>query len=638
MHSGFALLLLFAQMLSLTGMVLALFWLRRYIGVTPLFVSLGVLQPVQVMLWSSVYVELLPGVSVSPGTLMFAAILLAVLLVYIREDASVARKLIYGVIGASLAMTMVMLLVSIQIQTPGTSHLLDIPPQVFSQGAQVSAVSTLVFIFDVLLLVFIYLSIHRYIPTHQFLCVFFALTGALMFDAVVFTTAARFQRSDFPLLLSSAVLSRLLIVPFFSVALIIYLRYVEPAEMPGAALNQSFGNLFRALTFREKFDLQARTIDEVEARLEKAQQIARMGFLDWDLKTNLIYWSNELVRLIGFDPGHNVQTLEATVNAVHPDDRAMAQASIARAVKGEAAHRIDHRLIRSDGAVIWVHAEGELIHDDEGHPIKFLGTMVDITQSKHAEEEIRRLNEGLEVRVANRTSQLESANKELESFTYSVSHDLRAPLRAVSGFSQIIARRHRSSLNDEGQRYVDNIVTASERMGRLIDDLLDYAKLGRKAVKLEPVSLSDVLVHVSGDLAHRIEQEGSHLVVAKDLPVVTGNATLLGQVFTNLLDNALTYKVSGKPAEVAVSWEVHAGQVLVHVADRGLGIPAEHHQKIFNVFQRLHRDEEYPGTGIGLAVVKKALTLLGGEVQIASEPGQGSTFTVVLPMYPQATA
>ena len=631
MHSGSALLLL-AQMLSLTGMVLALFWLRRYIGVTPLFVSIGVLQPVQVVLWSSIYVEILPGINLSPGSLVFAAILLAVLLVYVREDASVARKLIYGVIGASVAMTLVMLLASVQVETPGASHLLDISPQVFSQGALVSAASTLVFICDVVLLVLIYTAVCRYFPRHQPISVFAALTGALVFDAIVFTTAARLQRSDFPSLLSSAVLSRLLMAPLYSAALMLYLRFVEPAPLHETTPNPSLRNLLHALSFRERYVLQARTIDEVEARLEKAQEIARMGFLDWDLKTDLIYWSNEFVRLIGSGSGQNLQTLEKTVSLVHPDDRALAQASIERAVTGGAPHGLDHRLVRTDGSVIWVHAEGELIRDELGQPTKFLGTMVDITERRRAEEEIRRLNDELEARVAQRTSQLESANKELQAFTYSVSHDLRAPLRAVGGFSQIIARRHRANLNDEGQRYIDNIVTASERMGRLIDDLLDYSKLGRKALKLEPVSLNRILEHVAGDFAHRLEEEGSRLAVATDLPVVRGDATLLGQVFTNLLDNALTYKAPGKPADVTVSWEAHADQALIHVADKGLGIPPEHHQKIFNVFQRLHRDEDYPGTGIGLAVVKKALTLLGGDAHIESEPGQGSTFTVVLPM------
>jgi PAS domain S-box-containing protein len=735
-------------MLSLSGMVLALFWLRRFIGVTPLFVSLGALQPVQAVLWSSLNVEVWPGINISPGSLVFAAILLAVLLVYVREDASVARKLLYGVIGASMAMTIVMLLASVQVETPGTSHLLDIPPQVFSQGAQVSASSTVAFICDVVLLVLIYTYAHRRFPRHLFACVFAALAGAMLFDAVVFTTAARYQRSDFASLLSSAVLSRLLMAPLYSAVLVFYLRFVEPARADEAAAQPSLTNLLHALSFRERYVLQARTIDDVEARLEKAQQIARMGFLDWDLKTDLIYWSNEFVRLIGFGRGENLQTLEKTVMLVHPDDRPMAQASIQGAVAGGAPHGIDHRLLRRDGEIIWVHAEGELIRDDDGAPTKFLGTMVDITQRKrdeeerrqiferitdafvaldknwtytyvnskaaqifnrnaqdligksiwsefpesvgqvfdltyrkamadqqpaflegyyapygrwfenriypspegltiyfhditerkNAEEEIRRLNEELEARVAQRTSQLESANKELQAFTYSVSHDLRAPLRAVSGFSQIIARRHRANLNDEGQRYVDNIVTASERMGRLIDDLLDYSKLGRKALKSEPVVLQDVLGHVAGDFAHRIEEEGSRLTVAEDLPVVRGDATLLGQVFTNLLDNALTYKTPGSPADVAVSWEQRGGQALIHVSDKGLGIPAEHHQKIFNVFQRLHRDEEFPGTGIGLAVVKKALTLLGGDVHIRSESGQGSTFTVVLPIFAQAHA
>jgi PAS domain S-box-containing protein len=746
MQNGLALLLLLAQLISLAAIVLALFWLRRYIGVAPLFVSLGVLQPVQVVLWASIYVQLWPGVNISPGTLVFAAILVAVLLVYIREDASVARKLIYGVIGANLAMTVVMLLASVQITAPGTTSLLNVPQEVFSQGARVSAASTLVFIFDVILLILIYISLGRYVGARLFVRLLAAIGGALVFDAIVFTAVARFERSDFGPLLFSAVTSRLVIAPFFAAALIVYLRLVEPKEMPETASVQSFGELLRALTFREKFALQARKIDEVEARLEKAQQIARMGFLDWEFKSDLVYWSDEMVRLVGLKSGQNLQTLQATVNIVHPDDRGIAQASIEGAVSGSAAHCLDHRLVRADGSIMWVHAEGELIRDEAGQPERFLGTQVDITQRKRdeeerrhiferitdafvaldtnwnytyvnskaaqifgrkaedlvgkniwsefpdgvgqvfdltyrkamaeqqsafleayyppyarwfenriypspegltiyfhditerkrADEEIHRLNEELEVRVAQRTSQLESANKELEAFSYSVSHDLRAPLRAVSGFSQIIARRHRANLNEEGQRYVDNIVTASERMGRLIDELLDYAKLGRKSLKFARVSLQDVLRHVAGDFAQRIEEAGGRLTLAEDLPDVRGDATLLGQVFTNLLDNALTYTPHDKPANVSVSWEAAAGQVLVHVSDQGLGIPLEHQEKIFNVFQRLHSDEEFPGTGIGLAVVKKALTLLGGDVHIHSAPGQGATFTVALPMYAES--
>jgi len=252
-------------------------------------------------------------------------------------------------------------------------------------------------------------------------------------------------------------------------------------------------------------------------------------------------------------------------------------------------------------------------------------------QNAQLHEKIQQHADELELRVQERTAQLQVANKELESFSYSVSHDLRAPLRAISGFSEIIARRHRSNLNEEGQHYIDNIVQASERMGHLIDDLLTYARLGRKGVRREPVSLASLVSEISRNMQSRLAEIHGTLNVAEDLPTVIGDQTLLSQVFTNLLENAFIYHKPDVPPQVSLTYYNEDQHVVVKVSDNGIGIPLEYQEKIFNMFQRLHSEEEYPGTGIGLATVRKSVELLGGGVWVESKEGEGSTFFVRLP-------
>jgi PAS domain S-box-containing protein len=246
-------------------------------------------------------------------------------------------------------------------------------------------------------------------------------------------------------------------------------------------------------------------------------------------------------------------------------------------------------------------------------------------------EQIERYSAELEKRVAQRTAQLESANKDLESFSYSVSHDLRAPLRAINGFAAIVARRHRADLNEEGQHYVDNIVLASERMGHLIDDLLQYSRLGRSSVRRERVPLREVFDPLASDLATHLAEIGGTLNIAADLPAVMGDRTLLSQVFANLLENAITYRQPDVPVQVTISCQIEDKDIVVCVGDNGIGIPSEYYEKIFNIFQRLHSDDEYPGTGIGLSTVKKSVKLLGGRVWVESVVGKGSKFFVKLP-------
>ena len=272
------------------------------------------------------------------------------------------------------------------------------------------------------------------------------------------------------------------------------------------------------------------------------------------------------------------------------------------------------------------------IHNPEGELTNVVLNWIDITDRKHAEKEIRELNRNLELRVLQRTALLEETNKELEDFVYSVSHDLRAPLRSISGFAEIIDRRHKASLNEEGRHYFDNIVNASRQMGALIDDLLNFSRLGRKAIKLEPIPLDDVLKAAVETLSDPIKETDTRINLPGQMPMILGDLTLSTHIFINLIENAVKYHKPDVALHIDVSFEVKAPHVIISVADNGIGIAQEYHEKIFNIFQRLHNQSEYPGTGIGLAAVKKAVQMMGGRVWVESELGKGSVFKIKIPM------
>lgn len=314
---------------------------------------------------------------------------------------------------------------------------------------------------------------------------------------------------------------------------------------------------------------------------------------------------------------------------------------------------------RPDGSFIWTllnltlnTINGETVVD---------GLIEDMTARKQAEAEIRQLNETLEERVKERTQELEAANEELEAFAYSVSHDLREPLRSIQGLAQALLEDYSSQLPPVGQDYTQRLFTVTQQMDTFIQYLLAYSRLSYAEMPLQPTDLASVVREVLAQLEPQLRQRQIQVTVEEPLAQVIGNRVILGQVLTNLLTNAIKFVTTNVQPEVRVwSQEIRrrgsrealgaGGEVFSNmsqenassaspapttwirlwVEDNGIGIAPENHKRIFNVFDRLHGSEVYPGTGIGLAIVRKGLERMGGRVGVESQLGEGSQFWIEL--------
>ncbi len=255
--------------------------------------------------------------------------------------------------------------------------------------------------------------------------------------------------------------------------------------------------------------------------------------------------------------------------------------------------------------------------------------LLDITQQKASEAEIRQLNTDLEERVTQRTVELEAANKELESFSYSVSHDLRAPLRTVDGFAQALAEDCGAMLNEEGRGYIATIRQGAHRMAELIDDLLTFSRLSRAPISQRSINTGELVREVYEEL-HRSEGEREVVVRFGELPPMQGDPALLRQVWVNLISNALKYSRRTPQAEIEVGSRSEGGVSIYFIRDNGAGFDMRYVDKLFGVFQRLHLMEEYEGSGVGLAIVHRVITRHGGRVWADAAVGRGATFFFTL--------
>lgn len=329
-----------------------------------------------------------------------------------------------------------------------------------------------------------------------------------------------------------------------------------------------------------------------------------------------VFANSAMARIVGLAAASDVIG-KAAIDFVHPDSHALVKERIRRSLQySEPAPLTEEKYIRADGTTTYMEVAAiPIIYQGQ----KASQVMIrDITDRKKSE-----------AILLEKTEALKKANKELEHFAYVASHDLREPLRKMSSFSQLLAGRYKGKLDEKADKYIWYIVDGAKRMETLIEDLLNYSRLGRTDLALETTGAEDLVKQAISDLEEFLTENDTEITF-DDLPIIQVNPVQFEQLIRNLIHNAVKFRGADKPC-VHISALKKDGFWVFSVKDNGIGIDPEQSERIFRIFQRIHTREEYSGTGIGLAVAKKIVERHGGRIWVESEPGKGSTFYFTIP-------
>ncbi len=358
-------------------------------------------------------------------------------------------------------------------------------------------------------------------------------------------------------------------------------------------------------------------------RLTLAVKSAEIGIWDWDVVQNVLQWDDRMYELYGLNPEQFANAYEAWASTLHPDDRINTENAIQQALRGEKEYDPEFRVVLPDGTSRFIKAYSLVQRNERGEPLRMVGINFDITDRKQAEALIQQTS-----------AQLEASNRELEAFAYSVSHDLRAPLRAIDGFSNALMEDYADKFDEDGRDYFERIRRNIQRMGMLIDDLLRLSRVSRSEMLYNNVNLSSLVQEQIRELQESDPQRQVEVVIAPEI-IVSADVTLMRVIISNLLQNAWKFTSHHATARIEFGMiEQNEAQPIYFVRDDGAGFDMNYSKMLFGVFQRLHNTNEFPGTGIGLATVQRVINRHGGKVWAEGAVEKGATIYFTLPNNP----
>ncbi len=385
----------------------------------------------------------------------------------------------------------------------------------------------------------------------------------------------------------------------------------------------------RDITNRKQTEAQ---IQQSNERFEIITRATNDAIWDYDFDQDKLFWGQGFSTLFGYNLNEIEPSFQLLLNLIHPEDQPNVVKKIQTYMNGSSNTTIweeEYKFRKANGEYSYVVDKAIFIKDEKGKVLRALGAMSDISHRKEYEASLKNLNLELEKKV----KELANSNMELEQFAYVASHDLQEPLRMVTGFLTQLEKKYAGYLDDKAQQYIYYATDGAKRMRQIILDLLDFSRIGKQKEKLVSINLNRLMEEIISLNINLLEEKKATLEYI-ELPVILSYHSPLLQVFQNLVTNAIKYSNAAIPPQVRISATDLGNDWEFAVADNGIGIPREYHERIFIIFQRLHKRDEYSGTGIGLAVVKKIIENMGGTIRVSSEPGMGSTFYFTVPKYP----
>ncbi len=369
---------------------------------------------------------------------------------------------------------------------------------------------------------------------------------------------------------------------------------------------------------------------ESQEHLREAHRLAHIGAWQWHAASDTVTWSEELFRIAGRDPKLPAPSYAEHAEIIAPEGLSRLQEAVATTLESGAPYELELELVRPDGTRRWVRTLGDVVHDGEGRTEGLYGTFQDITEHRQAEEEIRRLNEELHERVVSRTEQLGAVTRELEALAYSITHDVRTPLRAIDGFSALVMKDESGRLSPEGVEDLRRVRVAAQTLARLMDELMGLSNVSRRELQRQTIDLTLLAEKVGEELA---ADEPSRTVELSVTPGLTAQAdpALLRLILYELLGNAWKFTRRREHAHVEVGALDAGGERAFFVRDDGTGFDMRRAEHLFGVFQRMHTPDQFDGDGVGLARVQRLVRRHGGRVWAEAAVDEGATFFFTLP-------